>query len=94
MSVLTISVVALTAFAGYRCFSPKTQVADLLLLENVEALTSGEENYGYFVHHTKYYNPITNLETNKCTAFSYFGPDGKCASPHNHAATECCSMGC
>ena len=39
LSVFTLAVVALTAFTGYKAFTPKATVADLLLDENIEALT-------------------------------------------------------
>ncbi|MCL6748552.1 hypothetical protein DEM91_07925 [Prevotella sp. TCVGH] len=92
--VFTLVVVTLTAFTGYKTFYSKVQIADLMLVENIEALSRGEEHSGYFVHHMKYYNPVTNLETDKCTAFSYYGPNGACLGPHDHGATTCCSVNC
>lgn len=45
---LLLSVIVITALAAvtsYRAFFPKTTIAALMLDENIEALTQGEENY-------------------------------------------------
>jgi hypothetical protein len=94
LSVFAFAVVVLAVFASYKTLNANAAVADLMLDENIEALTAREENFGYFVHHLKYYDPVTNLDTGKCTAFSYNGPNGPCHFSHNHGATNCCSSGC
>lgn len=43
MSAFAIAIVAMTAFAGYKTMSHQSTAADLMLDENVEALTQGEE---------------------------------------------------
>lgn len=43
LSVFTLVVVTLTAFVGYKAYVPKATVADLLLDENIEALTQNED---------------------------------------------------
>ena len=42
ISTFAIAVMALTAFTGYKTFGPKKSTSDLLLDENIEALTDGE----------------------------------------------------
>ena len=42
-----IAAMALTAFTGYKAFGPKQSMSDLLLDENIEALTQGEFG-GYY----------------------------------------------
>ena len=42
-----IAAMALTAFTGYKTFGPKQSTSDLLLDENIEALTQGEIG-GYY----------------------------------------------
>lgn len=43
MSAFAIAIVAMTAFAGYKTMSHQSTAADLMLDENVEALTQEEE---------------------------------------------------
>ena len=45
ISTFAIAAMALTAFTGYKTFGPKQSMSDLLLDENIEALTQGEEPY-------------------------------------------------
>ena len=45
ISTFAIAAMALTAFTGYKTFGPKKTMADLILDENIEALTQGEEPY-------------------------------------------------
>lgn len=47
MSVSALAVVALTMFAGYKTQSSQSTMADLMLDENVEALTAGETQYTF-----------------------------------------------
>lgn len=42
ISMFAIAAMALTAFTGYKTFGPKQSMSDLLLDENIEALTDGE----------------------------------------------------
>ena len=44
LSVFTLAVVTLTAFTGYKAFGPQKTLADLILDENIEALSSGENS--------------------------------------------------
>jgi hypothetical protein len=48
ISTFAIAAMALTAFTGYKTFGPKQSMSDLLLDENIEALTQGEEIGGYY----------------------------------------------
>lgn len=90
-----IAAVAIATFVGKKTFESNAFEGKGLFLQNVEALTAGEdENYGYFVHHGKYYDPVTNLETKKCIAYSYYGPNGRCSMAHSHGASDCCSVNC
>lgn len=43
LSVLAAAIVALTSFIGYRSLSSQPSEADILLNENIDALTSGED---------------------------------------------------
>ena len=43
ISTFAIAAMALTAFTGYKTLGPKKSMSDLLLDENIEALTKGEE---------------------------------------------------
>ena len=52
---IAIAAMALTAFTGYKTFGPKQSMSDLLLDENIEALTNGEN-----VGRTDCYNTITS----------------------------------
>lgn len=100
MSVSALALVVLAVFTSYKTLGLKTTTADLMLNENIEALTAGDKdnddnnNNGYFVHHGKYYDPVTNLETKKCIAYSYYGPNGRCSMAHSHGASDCCSVNC
>ncbi len=49
ISTFAIAAMALTAFTGYKIFGSKQSMSDLLLDENIEALTNGELKYGYIV---------------------------------------------
>ena len=51
MSAFAIAIVAMTAFAGYKTMSHQSTAADLMLDENVEALTEGE-TVGSYVRST------------------------------------------
>ena len=94
LALASVCVVA-AGFGGMKAYNAANQSeTDLLLAENVEALTHGETKEGYHVHHMKYFNPVTNLDTGKCTAFSYYGPNGPCSSPHDHNPKACCSVKC
>ena len=44
ISTFAIATMALTAFTGYKTFGPKKSTSDLLLDENIEALTKGEDS--------------------------------------------------
>ncbi len=44
ISIFFIAAMALTAFTGYKTFGQKQSMSDLLLDENIEALTRGEES--------------------------------------------------
>lgn len=44
LSVFTLAVVAVTTFTSYKTFGAKATVAELMLDENIEALTQGESN--------------------------------------------------
>lgn len=97
MSVPVLALIALAAFTSYKTLGLKTTTADLMLDENIEALADSEKdngNNGFFVHHGKYYDPVTNLETKKCIAYSYYGPNGRCSMAHSHGAEYCCSVNC
>ena len=93
---LVLSLVAVAACAGafgtYESYQQSGE-SDALLAENVEALSSSENKIGFFVFHTTYFNPTTNLATDKCTSFSYPGPGGTCVLSHDHGAIKCCT-GC
>jgi hypothetical protein len=94
LALASVCVVA-AGFGGMKAYNAANQSeTDLLLAENVEALTHEETKEGYHVHHMKYFNPVTNLDTGKCTAFSYYGPNGPCSSPHDHNPEACCSVNC
>ena len=96
--IAAFCVIAIAAIMAFELFSIKSKSVTTLLDENIEALTQGETQgegqNGYFVHHAKYYNPVTNLETNKCYAFCYGGPNGPCPSSHSHSASYCCTYNC
>lgn len=92
--IAALVVILIVAFTAFNKFTIKNQVTSTLLNENIEALTQGEVKDRYFVHHSKYYDPITNLVTNKCYAFCYKGPNGPCSSSHSHTPSECCSIQC
>ncbi len=47
ISTFVIAAMALTAFTGYKAFGQKQSMSDLLLDENIEALTRGEIG-GYY----------------------------------------------
>lgn len=49
ISTFVIAAMALTAFTGYKTLGQKQSMSDLLLDENIEALTNGEIKYGYIV---------------------------------------------
>ena len=42
-SLTALAVAALTSFTAYKSFTPQLSEADILLNENIEALTNGEE---------------------------------------------------
>lgn len=42
LSVVALIVVGLTVFTSYKTFSPNSTVTNLMLDENIEALTAGE----------------------------------------------------
>jgi hypothetical protein len=44
ISTFAIAAMALMAFTGYKTFGPKKTTSDLLLDENIEALTQGEDS--------------------------------------------------
>ncbi len=44
ISIFFIAAMALTAFIGYKTLGQKQSMSDLLLDENIEALTRGEES--------------------------------------------------
>lgn len=43
-----LAVAALASFTAYKSFSPQLSEADILLNENIEALTNGENDINYF----------------------------------------------
>ena len=92
--VSTVALTATAAFVGRYITKSDMSELDNLLIENIEALSVDEDGYGYFVHHGKYYDPVTNLETDKCIAFCYYGPNGPCSSAHQHGAKNCCTEPC
>lgn len=47
ISTFAIAAMALTVFTGYKTFGPKKSMSDLLLDENIEALTQGEIGGSY-----------------------------------------------
>lgn len=94
ISVAALCVIAIAVITVFELFATKSEPVAMLLDENIVALTQGEGQDGYFVHHAKYYDPVTNLETGKCYAFSYRGPNGPCASSHSHSASFCCTYNC
>jgi hypothetical protein len=48
ISMFAIAAMALTAFTGYKTLGPQKSTSDLLLDENIEALTQGEFG-GYYL---------------------------------------------
>lgn len=94
ISVAALCVIAFAVITVFELFAKKSKPVTMLLDENIVALTQGEGQNGYFVHHAKYYDPVTNLETSKCYAFCYSGPGGPCLSPHSHSASYCCTYNC
>lgn len=48
-SIFALAVVALASFTSYKTFTPKLSEADVLLNENVEALTNGENGQSYHI---------------------------------------------
>ena len=96
MKKFALSLVAVAACAGaFRAYESYQQSgeSDVLLAENVEALSYEENKSKYHVFHFTYINPTTGFATNKCCAYSYLGPNGWCVGSHNHGAKECCT-GC
>lgn len=93
--VLAMSAMAIVAFViGYSRSHQSVSNISFMLDENVEALSRGEGVTTYTVMHSKYYDPVTNLLTPKCTAFSYENANDRCTLPHNHGATYCCTVNC
>ena len=89
-----VAAITIATYVGKKTFESNVCKSDYLLLANVEALANREINDGYFVHHMKYYDPTTNLETKKCIAICYLGPNGPCISSHKHGPEMCCSISC
>ena len=90
-----IADVAIATFVGKVVLDSRNQANSGLLIANIEALSEPTENSeGYFVFHEKHYNPVTNLASGKCYAYSYKGPGGKCPTSHDHGANNCCSITC
>lgn len=93
---LCVTMVVLATVGGSKLYKrTHTSMYCDIIIANVEALAQNDnQSNGYHVHHFTYYNPVTNIETDKCYATSYMGPNGKCASSHNHGAMKCCSVPC
>lgn len=73
ISAFAIAIVAMTAFAGYKTMSHQSTAADLMLDENVEALTQGEEATiicGSREHKGKCWAETINLKF--CKEYSYY----------------------
>ena len=71
ISTFAIAAMALTAFTGYKTFGPKQSMSDLLLDENIEALTQGELKYGYIVKVVT--NPLSDKKQITCLPNGYDG---------------------
>ena len=80
ISTFAIATMALTAFTGYKTFGPKKSTSDLLLDENIEALTQGEIG-GYY-----------KKELHKCLKPCEFKQSVTCISGGNEecSPSDCC----
>ena len=92
--IAAFCVIVIAAIMAFELFAVKNKSVTTLLDENIEALTQGEGQNEYFVHHAKYYDPLTGFETSKCYAFSYSGPNGPCSVSHSHSVSYCCTYNC
>ena len=81
-------------FAGAKTYEhSQKDYSDDLLLQNVEALTDGDEVVKQYInHHAPYYDPVTQLKTKKCYAFCYETPYHGSLICHKHGATKCCRV--
>ncbi len=68
ISTFAIAAMALTAFTGYKALGPKQSMSDLVLDENIEALTDGEasRNYAICYWESKVAKGYTYYDCGKC----------------------------
>ncbi len=76
ISTFVIAAMALTAFTGYQTFGQKQSMSDLILDENIEALTQGEIGGSY----VKYIHKCLKPKEYKHSVTCKYGGKEDCSS--------------